>query len=218
MQKTNHHEHHNCFAYVYIFFMSTIQCSIVLICAQKPHTHVYTIDNFLWRQESPPFCWNLSFLTPGRCTPAPPLHCNTHHIALAGPHQGTVGHWLRTTLLVPAPLFCAPVRCVLCQTPPFICSAHHDWPRPESPPFSQPCAHCNGRYNFMLNPCIPCLPGVATHFTASLRDIMVSLCVLLCGAVFPPVVRILENTEWPNLPRNVPRNFFQKLKKWFQMV
>ena len=50
MQKTNHHEHHNCFAYVNIFFMSTIQCSIVLICVQKPHTHVYTIDNFLWCQ------------------------------------------------------------------------------------------------------------------------------------------------------------------------
>mgnify|MGYP001796674875 FL=1 len=153
------------------------------------------------------------------CT-APALQHTPHRtgIALAGHHQGTVGHWLRTTLLVPAPLFRAQVRCVLCQTPPFICSAHHDWPRPESPPFSQRCAHCNGRYNFMLNPCIPCLPGVATHFTASLRDIMVSLCVLLCGAVFPPVVRILENTEWRNLPRNVPRNFFQKLKKWFQMV
>ena len=30
--------------------------------------------------------------------------------------------------------------------------------------------------------------------------------------------RILENTEWGNIPQNIPQNFFQKLQKWFQMV
>ena len=118
------------------------------------------------------------------CT-APALQHTPHRtgIALAGHHQGTVGHWPRTTLLVPAPLFRAPVRCVLCQTPPFICSAHHDWPRPASPPFSQRCAHCNGRYNFMLNACIPLFAGGCNAlYSITQRYFGFSLCaVVWCG-------------------------------------